>query len=37
MAGKKRSTRVPLAERVIHRLKGGFRTGMRKVASEPER
>lgn len=36
MAEKKRSTHAPPAERVIHRLKDGFGTDMRKVALEPE-
>jgi len=32
---KKRSMHSPLKERTAHRLKGGLKKGMQKVASEP--
>ena len=33
---KKRSTHIPLKEKMTHRLKGHRKKGMRKVALEPE-
>jgi len=33
---KKKSTALPLQERTIHRLEGGFKKEWRKVALEPD-